>query len=181
MSNKRGEARGRCLSGTAEAAGGPVQGAVMAGGVGGQQGGGGSPASLRPEEGALALALGLWWLGALREERGKRGQGGYGWWVLSWLLLHQGLGLGVAVCRWTSDALLLSPPGVVVGGVADVVVNKGVGLLPTLIHFVFAVAALSVNSSKSLWQKMRTVSRTRATTLTTEYNDSYIFMVSNQG
>lgn len=60
MSNKRGEARGRCLSGTAEAAGGPVQGAVLAGGVGGQQRGGGSPASLRPEEGALALALGLW-------------------------------------------------------------------------------------------------------------------------
>lgn len=60
MSNKRGEARGRCLSGTAEAAGGPVQGAVLAGGVGRQQGGGGSPASLRPEEGALALALGLW-------------------------------------------------------------------------------------------------------------------------
>lgn len=80
MSNKRGEARGRCLSGTAQAAGGPVEGAVLAGGVGGQQGGGGSPATLRPEQSALALALGLWGGGARGEERWQRGHGG---WMLS--------------------------------------------------------------------------------------------------
>lgn len=57
MSNKRGEASGRGLCSTAQAAGGPVEGAVLAGGFRGQQGGGGSPASLRPEQGALALAL----------------------------------------------------------------------------------------------------------------------------
>ena len=79
MSNERGEARGRCLSGTAQAAGGPVEGAVLARGFGGQQGGCGSPASLRPEQGALALALGLWGGGTLREEWGLRG---HGWWVL---------------------------------------------------------------------------------------------------
>lgn len=70
MSNKRGEARSRGLSGTAQAAGRPVQGAVLAGGFGGQQGGGGSPASLRPEQGALALALGLRRRGDLGQERG---------------------------------------------------------------------------------------------------------------
>lgn len=139
MSNKGGEARGRCLSGTAQAAGGPIEAAVLAGGVRGQQGGGRSPASFRPEQSALALALGLWRWGALWEERGQRG---YGWWVLSGLLLHQGLGLGVAICRRSRDALLLPPPGVVIGGVTDVVVDKGVGLLPTLIHLIFAVAAL---------------------------------------
>lgn len=79
MSNKRGEARGRCLSGTAQTAGGPVEGAVLAGGFGGQQGRGGSPASLGPEQSALALALRLWGRGTLGEERGQRG---YGWGVL---------------------------------------------------------------------------------------------------
>lgn len=73
MSNKRGEASGRCLCGTAQAAGGAVEGAVLAGGFGGQQGRGGSPASLRPEQRALALALGLWGRGTLGEERGQRG------------------------------------------------------------------------------------------------------------
>lgn len=82
MSNKRGEACGRCLSGTAQAAGGPVEGAVLAGGFGGQQGGGGSPASLRPEQSALALALGLWGWGALGEQRWQRWQRGHGWRVL---------------------------------------------------------------------------------------------------
>lgn len=79
MSNKRGEASGRGLSGTAQAAGGPVEGAVLAGGFGREQGGGGSPASLRPEQSALALTLGLRGRGALGEERGQRG---HGWWVL---------------------------------------------------------------------------------------------------
>lgn len=139
MSNKRGEARGRCLSGTAQTAGGPVEGAMLAGGFGGQQGGGGSPASLGPEEGALALALWLRGWGALGEERG---QWGHRWGVWPRLLLHQGLGLRVAVRWWTRDALLLPPPGVVVGGVADVVVDKGMRFLSALIHLIFTVAAL---------------------------------------
>lgn len=75
MSNKRGEASGRGLRGTAQAAGGPVEGAMLAGGFGGQQGGGGSPASLRPEQSALALALGLRGRGALGEQRRQRGHG----------------------------------------------------------------------------------------------------------
>lgn len=79
MSNKRGEAGGRGLCSAAQAAGGPVEGAVLAGGFRRQQGGSGSPASLRPEQGALALALGLRGRGALGEERG---QGGHRWRVL---------------------------------------------------------------------------------------------------
>lgn len=142
MSNKRGESCGWCLGGAAQAAGGPVQGALLAGGFGGQQGGGGSPASLRPEQSALALWL--WGGGALREERGQRRQWGHRWWVLPGLLLHQGLGLGVAIRWWTGDALLLPSPGVVVGGVADVVADEGVRLLSALIHLILAVAALQV-------------------------------------
>ena len=142
MSNKRGEASGGGLRSTAQAAGGSVQGAVLAGGLRGQQGRGGSPASLRPEQGALALALRLRGRGALREERRQRRHGRR---VLPRLLLHQGLGLRVAVRRRTRDALLLPPPGVVVGGIADVVVDEGVGLLPALIHLVLAVAALRAN------------------------------------
>lgn len=57
MSNKRGEASGGGLCCAAQAAGGPVEGAVLAGGFRGQQGRGGSPASLRPKQRALALAL----------------------------------------------------------------------------------------------------------------------------
>jgi len=145
VSNERGEARGRCRSGTAQAAGGAVQSAVLAGGFRGQQGGGGSPASLRPEQ--SALALGLWGRGALGHEGGQRG---HRWWLLPWLLLHHGLRLGVAVCRRTRDAFLLPPPRVVVGGVADVVVDERVRLLPALVHLVFAVAALRVNQGREL-------------------------------
>lgn len=148
MSNERGEARGRCLSGAAQAAGGPVEGAVLAGGFGGQQGRGWSPASLRPEQSALALALGMRGRGALWGERGQGGQRGHRRWVLPGLLLHQGLGLRVTVRRRSRDALLLPPPGVVVGGVADVVVDEGVGLLAALIHLVFAVAALRAKSGR---------------------------------
>lgn len=53
-----------------------------------------------------------------------------------------GLGLGVAVRLCPGYAFLLAPPGVVVGRVADVVVDEGVGLLPVGVHFVLAVAAL---------------------------------------
>lgn len=53
-----------------------------------------------------------------------------------------GLGLGVAVRLCPGYAFLLAPPGVVVGRVADVVVDEGVGLLPVGVHFVLTVAAL---------------------------------------
>lgn len=118
---------------------------MLAGGLGGQQRGGGSPASLRPEHGALALQLRG--RGALEQERG---QGGHGGRVLPRLLLHQGVGLRVAVRRRAGHALLLPPPRVVVGGVADVVVDKRVGLLAALIHLVFAVAALETNQERRL-------------------------------
>lgn len=52
------------------------------------------------------------------------------------------LGLGVAVRLRPGYAFLLAAPGVVVGGVADVVVDEGVGLLSVGVHLVLAVAAL---------------------------------------
>lgn len=52
------------------------------------------------------------------------------------------LGLGVAVGLCPGYAFLLAPPGVVISGVADVVVDEGVGLLSVGIHLVLAVAAL---------------------------------------
>ena len=52
------------------------------------------------------------------------------------------LGLGVAVGLSPGDAFLLAAPGVVVGGVADVVVDEGVGLLSVGVHLVLTVAAL---------------------------------------
>lgn len=53
-----------------------------------------------------------------------------------------GVALGVAVRLRPRDALLLPPPRVVVGGVADVVVDEGVGFLVARVHLVLAVAAL---------------------------------------
>lgn len=52
------------------------------------------------------------------------------------------LGLGVAVGLRSGNALLLAAPGVIVSGVAYVVIDKRVGLLPVGVHLVFAVAAL---------------------------------------
>lgn len=52
------------------------------------------------------------------------------------------LGLGVAVGLCSGYAFLLAPPGVVVSGVADVVVDERVGLLPVGVDLVLAVAAL---------------------------------------
>ena len=152
MSNKRGEACGRRLRGTAQAAGGPVEGAVLAVGFRGQQGWGGSPAALGPEQSALALGLGRG--GPLGQQRGQGRQGRQRRRVLPGLLLDQGLGLGVSVGRRAGDALLLATPGVVVGGVADVVVDKGVGLLSARIHLVFAVAALVTDQT---WMTLDTL------------------------
>lgn len=52
------------------------------------------------------------------------------------------IALGVAVSLCPGDALLLPPPRVVVGGVADVVVDKGMRLLVSRVHLVLAVTAL---------------------------------------
>lgn len=52
------------------------------------------------------------------------------------------LGLGVAVGLCPGYAFLLAPPGVVVRGVAYVVVDEGVRLLSVRVHLVLAVAAL---------------------------------------
>jgi hypothetical protein len=77
---------------------------------------------------------------------------------LDGILLSQGLGvqrlwLCISVGRGARDALLLAAPGVIVGGVTDVVVDEGVCLLlpaPVLIHLVLAVAALE-SDKKEKW------------------------------
>lgn len=50
--------------------------------------------------------------------------------------------LCVAVGLGPRDAFLLAPPRVVIGGVTDVMVDEGVGLLRVRVHFVLAVATL---------------------------------------
>lgn len=52
------------------------------------------------------------------------------------------LGLSVAVGLCPGYTLLLAAPGVVVSGVAYVVVDEGVGLLSVRVYLVLAVAAL---------------------------------------
>lgn len=66
----------------------------------------------------------------------------------SGLLVRHRVGLGVAVRRRPRDALLLPAPGIIVGGVTDVVVDEGVGLLPVWIQLVLAVAALFLNEKE---------------------------------
>ena len=50
--------------------------------------------------------------------------------------------LRVAVGLGPRDALLLATPGVVIGGVTDVVVDERVGLLVARVNLVLAVASL---------------------------------------
>lgn len=50
--------------------------------------------------------------------------------------------LCVAVGLGSRDPLLLAPPGVVICGVADVMVDKGVGLLGVRIDLILAVTSL---------------------------------------
>lgn len=52
------------------------------------------------------------------------------------------LGLGVAVGLRSGDSFLLAAPGIVVSGVAYVVVDEGVGLLSIGVNLVLTVAAL---------------------------------------
>lgn len=80
-----------------------------------------SPAGLGPEEAALLGAVAVGDGGVVRLAR---------------------VTLGVAVRLGPRDALLLAPPGVVVGGVADVVVDEGVGLLGVRVDLVLAVTSL---------------------------------------
>lgn len=76
ISNKGREACSRCLGGGAQAAGRPVE-AVLAVDLRGQQRWSGSPASLRPEQ--RALAHGLWrWCAVGQQRRQWRQRGSVG-------------------------------------------------------------------------------------------------------
>lgn len=61
-----------------------------------------------------------------------------------------GLRLGVVVGLRSGDSLLLPAPGVVVGWVADVVVDERMRLLPVGVHLVFAVTALGWKERKRM-------------------------------
>lgn len=74
FSHKGGEASDWGPGARGQAAGGPVEGAVLAGGVGALLGGGGSPATFGPEQAALALGRDLRWR-ALRLALGLLGLG----------------------------------------------------------------------------------------------------------
>lgn len=122
---------------------------MLARGVGALLGGSGSPASFGPEQGALTLGLTL---GLLRLRAGgaelrwkwrKRGQRRWGA-----VLRLSRLGLRVAVGLRSRDPFLLAAPGIVVGGVAYVVVDKRVGLLSIGVDLVLAVAALKIKKAK---------------------------------
>ena len=79
------------------------------------------PTGLGPKEAALLGAAAV-------------GQGSVVW--LPRVALRVAVGLG------PRDPLLLPPPGVVIGGVTDVVVDKRVGLLGARVDLVLAVASL---------------------------------------
>lgn len=144
-SNKRGEASDGCPGSWGQAAGGPIKRAVLAGRVGALLGGCGSPAALGSKESA---SLGLALRGGGAELRGERGQGGQRRWRGAVLFGLSGLGLGVVVGLRSRDALLLPAPGVVVGGIADVVVDEGMGLLAVGVHLVLAVASLRLEKER---------------------------------
>lgn len=119
-SNKRGKSCYRSPGARGEAAGGAVEGALLARGVRGVLGRWG-PTGLGPEEAALLGAAAVGHGGVVRLAR---------------------VALRVAVGLGPRDALLLPPPRVVVRGVADVVVDKGVGLLVGGVGLVLTVASL---------------------------------------
>lgn len=65
------------------------------------------------------------------------------------LLLRHCVGLGITI-RWRPrDALLLAAPRIIIGGVTDVVVDEGVGLLAVRVQLVFAVAGLEENRKET--------------------------------
>lgn len=61
-----------------------------------------------------------------------------------------GITLCVAVGLGPRDAFLLAPPRVVICGVTDVMVDKGVGFLGVRVHFVLAVTSLGVRDLRGL-------------------------------
>lgn len=136
ISNKGREACSWGLGGGAQAAGRPVE-AVLAVDLRGQQRWSGSPATLRPEQRALARGLWRWCVvGQQRRQRWQRGSVG------AWLLFGRTFCLPIAVRRWPWDALLLPTPRVVVGRITDVVIDERVCFLMGWIHLVFAITAL---------------------------------------
>lgn len=136
ISNKRWEACSWGLGGGAQAAGRPVE-AMLVVDLRGQQGWSGSPATFGPEQ--RALAHGLWRWSAVGQQWRQRRQRGS---VRAWFLFSRAFCLSIAVRRWPWDPLLLPTPGVVIGRVADVVVDEWVCFLMGWIHLIFAVTAL---------------------------------------
>lgn len=80
-----------------------------------------SPTGLGPKEAPLLGAVAVGHSGVVRLPR---------------------VALCVAVSLGPRDAFLLASPGVVIGGVTDVVVDKGVGLLGIRVHLVLTVTSL---------------------------------------
>lgn len=119
-SNERGKSCYRSPGAGGEAAGGAVEGALLTRGVWGVLGRWG-PTGLGPEEAALRGAAAVGPGGVVRLAR---------------------VALRVAVRLGPRDPFLLPPPRVVVRGVADVVVDKRVGLLVGLVGLVLTVASL---------------------------------------
>ena len=119
-SDKRGEACDGGPGAGGEAAGRTVERALLARGVRRVLGRWG-PTGLGPEEAALLGAAAVGESGVVRLAR---------------------VALRVAVGLGPRDALLLPAPGVVIGGVADVVVDERVGLLVARVNLVLAVASL---------------------------------------
>lgn len=158
-SNKRGEAGDGGPGSWGQAAGGPIKRAVLAGRVGALLGGCGSPAALGSKETA-SLRLALRGGGAeLRGERGQWRQRGQRRRRGAVLFGLSGLRLGVVVGLRSRDSLLLPAPGVVVGGIADVVVDEGMGFLSVGVHLVLAVASLRENDRERIVMEMKLFSR----------------------
>lgn len=136
ISNKGREACSWCLGGGAQAAGRPVE-TVLAVDLRGKQRWSGSPATLRPEQRALAHGLcRCCTVGQQRRQWRQRGSVG------ACLRFGRAFCLPVAVSRWPWDSLLLPAPRVVVGRVTDIVIDEGVCILMGWIHLIFAVTAL---------------------------------------
>lgn len=111
--------------------GGAVEGALLTRGVRGVLGRWG-PTGLGPKEAALLDTAAV-------------GDGG--------MVRLPGVALRVAVRLGPGDPLLLPPPGVVVRGVADVVVDERVGLLVVRVHLVLAVAPLAGQRTGCQWPR----------------------------
>lgn len=120
MSNKRRKSSNRGSGPRGKATGGSVKGALL----------------------ARRVDWSLWcWspTGFGSEEAALLSAGAVGHWAV---VRVTGVTLCVTVSLSSGDALLLTPPWIVVSRVTDVMVDKGVGFLLVLIHFVFTVTSL---------------------------------------